>query len=89
MNSFNTENYKIISVKIEVVKSHSDKEILRTFKKIINDTLIVNEGVNPKTRNKVFKPLYVEINTAISGKAYNENTQSALTKEIKRFFSIE
>jgi hypothetical protein len=87
IKAFNTNNSKAFSTKIEVIKSHSDKEILRTFKKIINYTFIVNEGVNPKTRNKVFKPIYVEINSAISGKAYDENTKSALTKEIKRFFS--
>jgi hypothetical protein len=71
IKAFNTNNSKFFSTKIEV----------------INYTFIVNEGVNPKTRNKVFKPIYVEINSAISGKAYDENTKSALTKEIKRFFS--
>lgn len=73
--------------KIEVVKIHTDREIKKTFGILIKKTMIVNVGVNPKTRNKVFKPIFKEINSAISGKVYDKNSQNNLTKEVKRFFS--
>lgn len=85
--SFNSNEIDDIINKIEVIKNHTDKEINSTFKGLIKEIFIVNEGVNPKTRNKCFKPLFREINSALNGKIYSEHNQESLTKEVKRFFS--
>lgn len=85
--SFNSNDIDNIINKIEVVKNHTDKEINRTFRDLIKETFIVNEGVDPKTRNKCFKPIFREVNSALNGKIYSEHNQESLTKEVKRFFS--
>lgn len=85
--SFNSNDIDDIINKIEVIKNHTDKEINRTFRDLIKETFIVNEGVDPKTRNKCFKPIFREVNSALNGKIYSEHNQESLTQEVKRFFS--
>jgi len=85
--SFGTDNEIDLKFKMETVKNHTDDEILNSFGKLIKETFVFNENVNAKTRNKLFKPIYKEINSAISQKTYQEKTSEALTKEVKRFLS--
>ena len=85
--SFNSKDVDDILNKIEVLKNHTDSEIIKTFRKLIKKSFIVNEGVHPKSRNKSFKLIYKEINSAINGRVYGEHNQTSLTKEVKRFFS--
>lgn len=85
--SFNSKDVDDILNKIEILKNHTDYEIIKTFRNLIKKSFLVNEGVNPKSRNKAFKPIYKEINSAINGKVYTEHNQTSLTKEVKRFFS--
>lgn len=85
--SFNSNDIDDIINKIEVIKNHTDKEINRTFRNLTKETFIVNESVDPKTRNKLFKPIFKEVNSALSGKIYSVHNQESLTKEVKHFFS--
>ena len=85
--SFNSKDVDDILNKIEILKNHTDYEIIKTFRNLMKKSFLVNEGVNPKSRNKAFKPIYKEINSAINGKVYTEHNQTSLTKEVKRFFS--
>jgi hypothetical protein len=85
--SFNTRNINEILHKIDVIKCHSDKEILITFRKLIKNTIIINNGVNSRTRNKLFKPIFKEVNSAIKGKIYYEHSRNSLTREVKKFFA--
>ncbi|MCF6180508.1 hypothetical protein [Lutibacter sp.] len=87
--SFNTKDIGDILEKIESIQEHTQKKIRSTFKKLLKRIFIINKGVISNQRNKLFKPVYVEIITAIEGKAYSDTKEAntALTKEVKTFFS--
>ena len=84
--SFNSNDVDDILNKIEVVKNHSDRLIILTFRELVKKSFIVNEKIIPKIRNKSFKPIFAEINSAINGKVYGAHNEESLTKEVKRFF---
>lgn len=81
-----TEDDAEIEKRISVIINHTDRNILATFRHLIHETFTTHEGIDPKRRNKVFRPIFAEIASAIKGKIYDSSNQDSLTREVKKFF---
>lgn len=87
--SFGAENEIELLAKIENLFSHSRKEAIKTFGKIISKNLQFNPNQTTNFKNKIFKPLFKIINSFVLEKKYDSSPSSieSLKRENKRFMS--
>jgi hypothetical protein len=87
--SFHVKGEEELLTKIENLFSHSRKEAIKTFGKLVSMNLKFNSNQSANFKNKIFKPLFKIINSFVLEKKYDDSSSSieSLKRENKRFMS--
>lgn len=84
--SFNCSNIKEIDKKIIELNNYN-YGLKKLFLKVVNDSIQFHSNITPNLRNKLFKPIYSQVMTSLSGRVLEGG--DVLTKDIRTFFAIK